>query len=63
MTAKLAAANRFICEEYAPLIRERVLPAVAEPLGRPWVERLSEHFLRKSPRDLHPPGDDITALR
>jgi hypothetical protein len=52
MTANRAAAIRLIREDYAALIRERVLPAVAQSHGRPWVEQLSEYFLRKSTRHL-----------
>jgi hypothetical protein len=52
MTANQAVAIRLIREDYGPLIWDRVLPAVAQSHGRPWVEQLSEYFLRKSTRHL-----------
>jgi hypothetical protein len=52
MSPNQGAAIRLIREDYTPLIMDRVLPTVAASRGRPWVEQLSEYFLRKSTRHL-----------
>lgn len=52
MSVKQAGAIQLIRDDYVPLVRDRLLPAIAEGDDPTWVRRLCEYFLRKGTRHL-----------